>query len=151
MSDLGSGPPVAAGRLADLAPLEATVVCTLRLFYAGVDTRDALATALARHAGPERGTSLMARFGELCELTRRHSRRPLARRHPGCCLAGTDETAFAAMVAAAAQGEREDALLIAVCLVRPDVAPALISLAGQVGLDLLRLTAPVPSSRHGLH
>jgi hypothetical protein len=147
MSDLGSGPPVAVGRVADLGPLEATVVCTLRLFHAGEDTRHALSTSLARHVGAERGARLMARFAELCELARCQARRPLSYRNPECRLAGTDETAFAAMVAAAAQGEREDALLIAVCMVRPDIAPVLVSLAGQVGLELLRASGSAPVAK----
>ena len=134
---------VPVGRIDDLAPLEATLVCCVRLFYESDQARDALERSLLARLGAERGGALFARFAELCEMTRRFARRPLMRRHAGCCAAGADETAFAAMVAAAVAGEREDAMLIAVCLVRPDVSPPVVALAEQVGLSLLPLVAAV--------
>ena len=143
MSEMTSRGIAPVARIDDLPPLEATLVCCLRLFYDGDAARAGLERGLKDHLDPSRGTALLARFGELAELMRRYARRPLLRRHPGCGLAGTDESAFAAMVAAAAQGEREDAMLIAVCMVEAQVAPPVIALAEQVGLGLLPLVPRV--------
>ena len=58
-----------------------------------------------------------------------------------------DEAAFAEVVRLAAGGEREDALMIACCLVRPDLAPALVHLAEQAGIRLGRAVA-APATLH---
>lgn len=123
-------------RMDEMPPLEATLICCLRLFYEGEKSRAALRNGLLGHLGAGRGTTLYAQFAELCEMARRFSRRPLMRRQAGCCAAGADECAFATMIASAAAGEREDAMLIAVCLVRPHVSTAIVALAEQVGLGL---------------
>ena len=134
---------VPVARIDDLSPLEATLVCCLRLFYESGETRDALERGLAAHLGDARGGTLFQLLAQLCEMTRHHARRPLMRRHAGCCAAGADEAAFAALVTAAASGEREDAMLIAVCLVRADVSTQLVALAEQVGLSLRRLAPAI--------
>jgi hypothetical protein len=77
----------------------------------------------------------------------RFGRRPLMLRPAGCRAAGADENAFAAMVAAAASGEREDAMLIAICMVRADVSPQIVGLAEQVGLSLVPMV-PQGSGRN---
>lgn len=137
---------VPVARIDDLSSLEATLICCLRLFYESDETRDALERGLLAHLGDERGATLFGLLAQLCEMTRHHARRPLMRRHAGCCAAGADETAFAAMVTAAASGEREDAMLIAVCLVRADVSPPLVALAEQVGLSLMPLAPALAES-----
>ena len=136
---------VPVARIDDLPALEATLICCLRLYYDSDGSRDALERSVMEHLGAGKGAALFSRFGELCELMRRHSRRPLMRRHAGCAAAGADETAFAALVSAAASGEREDAMLIAVCVVRPDLAPPVVALAEQVGLSLAPLADAVAS------
>jgi hypothetical protein len=143
---------VPVARIDDLSTLEATLICCLRLFYEGDGARDALERSVAEHLGPDRGAAFFARFADLCETLRRHARRPLRRRHAGCGAAGADESAFAAMISAAATGEREDAMLIAVCIVRADVAPCVVALAEQVGLGLGPLvTAVVARNARRLH
>lgn len=134
---------VPVARIDDLPPLEATLICCLRLYYDSDGARDALERSVMEHLGQGKGAALFARFGELCELMRRYARRALMRRHAGCAAAGADESAFAAMVSAAASGEREDAMLIAVCIVRADVAPPVVALAEQVGLSLAPLVTAV--------
>ncbi len=56
-----------------------------------------------------------------------------------CACLGADESCFANFIATAATGEREDAMLIATLLVRPDVAPIVTSLAADFGLALIRM------------
>ncbi len=145
MSGMDPRGMVPVATIDDLPPLEATLICCLRLFYDTESSRLTLERSLQASFGASRGADLFARLGELCEMARRFARRPLMRRHAGCAAAGADETAFAAMVSAAAAQEREDAMLIAVCLVRPDVAPPLVALAEQVGLGLQPLVPAVAS------
>ena len=79
-----------------------------------------------------------ASFGE---LLRDHAdtRAPAADR-PCARLpcAGSDECIFARFVALAAEGAREEAVLMAALIVRADVALALAALAEEVGLGLMR-------------
>ena len=86
-------------------------------------------------------------FGELCALCLAAARRPLLRHASACPCLGGDEAAFAEVVRLAAGGEREDALMVACCLVRPDLAPALVHLAEQAGIRLGRAVA-VPAMLH---
>ena len=53
-----------------------------------------------------------------------------------------DECVFARFVALAAEGAREDAVLMAALLVRADLALCLAGLAESIGLGLMRGTAP---------
>ncbi len=61
-----------------------------------------------------------------------------------CKCLGADEACFANFIATAATGEREDAMLIATLLVRPDVAPLIVSLAADVGLAFMRMCLSAP-------
>ena len=60
---------------------------------------------------------------------------------------------FANFIACTATGDREDAMLIATLLVRPDVAPLITALATDFGHALMRmnLAAPkdIPSQKEG--
>ena len=47
------------------------------------------------------------------------------------------------MIGAAADGAREDAMMLAALIVRPDFAPALAALSEQLGLALQRMTRPL--------
>ena len=51
---------------------------------------------------------------------------------------------FANFVMTAATGERDDAMLIATLLVRPDVAPVVTSVATEVGLALCQMSLRLP-------
>ena len=51
-----------------------------------------------------------------------HARRPLLGHAPDCPCAGADECVFARFVALAAEGAREDAVLMAALMVRADLA-----------------------------
>jgi hypothetical protein len=61
-----------------------------------------------------------------------------------CKYLGADESCFANFIATAATGEREDALLIATLLVRPDMAPLIASLANYVGLAFKKMHLGAP-------
>lgn len=122
-ADRRGGLPV--GHFDDLAPLEARVVAALRLWDPDGST-----------TGPARA------LGELLALCQHYGRRPLLRHAVGCPCLGADEACLARLVATAATGGREDAMLIATLMVRPDVAPALSAVAQDFGLGLARATGP---------
>lgn len=117
----------AVGHLADLPALEASAVHCLRLWSDAAEGRAALSE--------ERSTELLR---QICGLCASYGRRPLMRHGLGCACLGADEACFAHMVAAAATGAREDALMLAALIVRPDLAPALVALSEQLGLALNR-------------
>ena len=78
----------------------------------------------------------------------RYGHRTLMRHAPGCPCRGTDEAALAHLAVAAATQQREDAMLIAITLVRPDVAPVLVAQAEALGLTLHCLQISAPRATH---
>jgi hypothetical protein len=134
------GAPVA--RLDGLPPLERRVIRCLRLWCAGPDGERAVRWEIARDGGRGEDERLVARFGELLELTAGNARRPLLGHALDCPCAGSDECIFARFVALAAEGAREEAVLIAALLVRADIAICLTAAAEAVGLGLMRGRTP---------
>ena len=131
----------AVGFLAELPQFEAATVCYLRLYCAGNAGQEELRFALADiGAGPE----VIEDFGEVVRLMIDGARRPLQRRHLGCGCVSGDESAFAHMVACAALGAREDAMLLASLLVRPEGWMPLAMMAERVGLTLAALHMRTP-------
>lgn len=132
------GAPV--GVLADLDPLEANAVLYLRHWSDGTKGRRAISKELATLLGGPHGRAATEALNNLLELCRDYGRRPLMHHHTRCTCLGADEACFANFIAAAAEGERDDALLLATLLVRPDVAPMLASVAFEFGVLLRRAT-----------
>jgi hypothetical protein len=138
--------PVA--RVAELGPLERQVILYLRLWSAGEAGQSAVRGDLAARHGEKAGQALGDRFAALIETTLRHARRPLMRYALGCPCAGADECVFARFVASAAEGAREDAILIAALMVRADIALALAGEAEALGLGLQRMPPIVTGRPH---
>lgn len=136
------GTPV--GFLTELDAVEAASVIYLRLWCEGpvsqAQVRDDFIIAL----GPEKGCKALNSFGELCAFCSRHGRRPLMRHSVSCKCVGADEACFANFIATAATGEREDAMMIATLIVRPDIAPLIASLAADVGFAFRRMHLSPP-------
>lgn len=137
------GAPV--GVLADLDPLEANAVLYLRHWSNGAKGRDAVSKEMVTLLGLPRGEAAIEALDNLLALCRDYGRRPLMHHHMRCTCLGADEACFANFVAAAADGERDDALLLATLLVRPDVAPMLASVAFEFGLLLRRAAERAPA------
>lgn len=131
------GAPV--GFITELDAIEAASVIYLRLWSDGPDAqskvRDDFFSALGHHQGGKAIQSL----DQICSLCSAHGRRPLVRHSVQCKCLGADESCFANFIATATEGAREDAMLIATLLVRPDVAPLLDSCAFDFGLALKRM------------
>ena len=125
------GAPV--GHIETLQPLEGLSVRALRRWCDG--GAEALAEDLGWALGEDHGERAARAFDALCRHCLSGCRRPLMR-HGGCPCLGADEAAFAQLVQTATEGEREDALMLACWMVRPDLAPALVHLAQMAGLAL---------------
>lgn len=136
------GAPV--GFITELDSIEAASVIYLRLWSDGPDAQAQVSSDFASGLGPDQGRKALKSFGDLCALCARHGRRPLLRHSLECKCLGADESCFANFIATAATGDREDAMLIATLLVRPDVAPLITSLANDVGLAFMRMRFSVP-------
>jgi hypothetical protein len=136
------GAPV--GFITELDSIEAASVIYLRLWCDGPDAQSQVCSDFTNGLGTEQGRKAFQAFEELCVLCARHGRRPLMRHSVQCKCIGADESCFANFIATATEGEREDALLIATLLVRPDVAPLIASLATNFGLALKRMHIAAP-------
>lgn len=149
MSRMNGRGATPVGEIDGLPPVElATVVC-LRLWCDGTEARDGLRREAARSLGPGFGPEWTEALGNFLDVMLHFGRRPILRHAIGCRCLGADESAVATMVAAATAGEREDAMLIGMLLVRPDMAPSLASLAETVGLGLKRMSVPAPRAPAG--
>jgi hypothetical protein len=140
------GAPV--GHLNALPPLEGLSVRALRRWCDG--GAEALAEDLSLSLGKDQSEAAASAFDALCRHCLSGCRRPLMRHGGGCPCLGADEAAFARLVQTATEGERDDALMLACCMVRPDLAPLLVHLAQTAGLTLL-LALVGPERRSKLH
>ncbi len=139
---------VPVGQITDLAPIEAEAVLYLRLWCDSLGTKQQVWTDFARVLGVDEGRRALESFESLCDLCARHGRRPLMRHQVTCKCLGADESCFATLIGYASEGAREDALLIAMTLVRPDMAGVLAGLAEEVGLALRRMTLRTAGHDH---
>jgi hypothetical protein len=150
------GAPV--GQLDALPSLERATVLYLRLWCGEAEGKAALWNEVAGSLGTEPGSRWLGAWEEFIAVLTRFARRPVTRHALGCRCLGADESAIATLVAAAAQGEREEAMLIGMLIVRPEMATVLAGLAETVGLGLKRMLAgpaepaathrPAPATRH---
>ena len=146
------GTPV--GFITELDAIEAASVIYLRLWCDGPEAKSQVYSDLTHSLGLDQGRKAFDAFEDLCNLCARHGRRPLMRHSVQCKCLGSDESCFANFIATATEGQREDALMIAMLLVRPDVAPIIASLATNFGLAVKRMhlvaardmITPTPSS-----
>ncbi|OSP55930.1 hypothetical protein [Pseudoruegeria sp. SK021] len=130
----------AVGHLAELPPVEAAAVLYFRLWHDGPAAQAQVIADFTMALGPHAGREATQALDQICELCARLGRRPLMRHHLCCKCLGADEACFAQFIAAASDGDREDAVLIATLLVRADMAPSLASLAEFWGLSIKRLS-----------
>lgn len=140
MSPIGAPRGVAAvGRIAELDPVEAGAVLYMRLCWAAPDALDRMTDDFILLLGSDAGQQAARGFHQLVQLCNGHARRPLCPHALNCACLGGDEACFARMVASAAEGAREDALMMALLLVRADIAPIVTGLAQDAGLSLRRM------------
>lgn len=137
----------AVGLLKDLTALEAGAVRYFRYWFSGQQAQAELHQAFHSALGPDLAKCAFDSFGQLCDFCITHGRRPLIRHGMTCSCLGADENCFANLVAAATQGEAEDADLLAALIVTPQQAQTLSALAAQTGVLLQEITGRQPSRR----
>lgn len=128
------------GRLMDLDPFEAGAVLYMRLCWGNPDALDILERDFVPLLGRSAGQSAARGFLQMASLCQSFGRRPLCPHSQSCACLGGDEACFARLLSSAAEGAREDALMMALLLVRADFAPVLAGLAQDAGLALQRMT-----------
>lgn len=153
----GSYPPVAApeaaaatprgaapvGRVSELPALEAGAVLYLRLWFAGETGRSRVVADFAALLGLGHGAAAASAFDRLCGLIATHGRRPMMRHGVECGCLGGDEACFAQLIALAAAGEREEAMLMASLMLRADMAPLAVAMAEELAVALRRMALRV--------
>lgn len=133
-----NGPTTPVARIDALPDLEAWCVTALRHWMDGPATQAVLRRDLGCSHGVAGACAILRDLDSLLDLICRDGRRQMMRRHVNCAGVAADEAVFARFVATAATGPREDALLMAMLIVRPDVAPLAASLGQRIGLSCLR-------------
>lgn len=132
------------GRIEDLDAAGVELVGLLRRLTAGPAARAAAEVRLAERTGPDMAQRIIAAFDAFWRQIALHGRRPLMRHGPGCSCLGADEACLATLVEAASEGAREDAMLMACLVVRPDISPMVVAAAADLGLALRRLVLRAP-------
>jgi hypothetical protein len=122
------------GHLSDLDPVSQLAVLSLRLWCDRGPAALARDFALAGDAG-----GAAEAFSRFCTHCTTAARRPLMRHGAGCPCLGADEAALAEVLRLAAECEREDALMLAMVMLRTEAAPEGVALAQQAGLMLRRM------------
>ncbi|MER2508230.1 hypothetical protein [Amaricoccus sp.] len=145
-------PPGAApvSRLSDLTPLEQRVVMYTRLWSDGRLGQAEVWRDLIERYGPAPARFATETLETLLRQIVTHGRRPLQRHAPHCPCVGGDECIFARFVALAAEGAREDAILMATLMVRADISFGLARAAEEFGLALRRVLDDDELAAHAL-
>lgn len=126
------------GHLQDLSATGQLAVLCLR----GLGRRESeLSKGLSAHFPSSTVAALIARCDDLMQFLARYARRPFMRHQPDCPCLGADEAAFAHLIELTETGEREDVLMFAMMMTRPDMAPCLLPLAEAFTLTLHRALA----------
>lgn len=141
--------PVA--RVCDLPPLERRVVIYSRLWSEGrLGQAEVWRDLIDRH-GPAGATCAAGHLDALLRELVTFGRRPMSQHAPACPCAGGDECVLARFVSLAAEGSREDAILMGALMVRADVSLMLARTAEELGLSLMREIGATPiiaATRH---
>ncbi|MEW2911396.1 hypothetical protein [Leisingera sp. JC11] len=141
---------VTVGTLSELPPLEAGAVIYLRHWFSGDETREQMRRDFEMNFGPELAGAAFEAFGSLCNFCAAHGRRPLVRHGMTCKCLGADENCFANLLASAAEGQQDDAYVLASLIVTPRKAPELAQLASDCGLlmqQIMRLQPAMQPAR----
>lgn len=135
------------GQMAELPPLESAAVLCLRLWCdsEAAQERDAFFQGFAHFGGP----AAFEAVGHLCRLCLSFGRRPLMRHSVSCPCVGGDEACLAQLIKAATHGDRDDAMMLACLMIRPDFATTAVHLAECAGVALARVAeAKTPRPVH---
>ena len=121
------------GRLTEVAPWEADLIMSMRLWMENADGQRDVWNSYARCYGSDEGHAKMQQFETLLTCLCSHARRPLVRHGLGCDCIGSDEAVLQTLVREAARGDLAEASMIASLLVPASHAEMVAIYAAQVG------------------
>ena len=121
------------GRLTEVAPWEADLIMSMRLWMENADGQRDVWNSYARCYGSAEGHAKMQQFETLLTCLCSHARRPLVRHGLGCDCIGSDEAVLQTLVREAARGDLAEASMIASLLVPASHAEMVAIYAAQVG------------------
>ncbi len=146
------------GYIDELPPLEMTSIVYLRMWCGGGASREQVRDDFILAFGQSVGSMHSATFSSFMLLLIHKARRKIMRHQTHCQCYGGDESAVANMIAAAAAGDTEDALLLASHLMPSEAAQELVNSAEEIGLAFdhmlgqmhmkLMPTHKTPKSKH---
>ena len=137
------------GRLSDLSAIETAAVLYFRLWQDGETGRARAVADFVALLGTGHGASALQALDRLLSLFAAHGRRPLARHADACPCVGGDEACFARLIADAAEGAREEAMLLASLMIRADMAPLAVAMAEELAAAFRRMAlraGPAPAT-----
>ncbi|MEM6486998.1 MAG: hypothetical protein AAF677_01815 [Pseudomonadota bacterium] len=141
------GAPV--GMVEDLDALEASAVLYLRLWCSGPECQAAVLHDFTTRFGREVGVERLRSFEEFMTTLVEHARRPMMRHAVGCRCVGADESAYANLIAAAADGDQEVAAVIASLIVRPEMATVVAHQAEPVAITVRQIARRIEARERG--
>ncbi|CUH33565.1 hypothetical protein JSE7799_00994 [Jannaschia seosinensis] len=137
--------PVA--HLHSLGRVQALAVLLFRDWFEGPAGR-ARAGDLFRQGLGSAAEGAILQWADFAEVLAANPRRPLMRHDLTCTCVGADEAVMAHVLALAAEGAREDAMLILSLLVPGDRLLPAMHAAEQAGLAVLRTAVALDRDRH---
>lgn len=132
------GAPV--GIIAELPNVERAAILLLRTWCEGEAGRMKILADFTKGFGVYQGQAEYDRLGHLIGVVIQGGRRAFMRHAVDCTCFGGDESAFANMVAAAAAGDRDDAMAFALVLMTPAAAFSAVQTAEVTGLAIAGLS-----------
>ena len=135
------------GYVADLDAVQAGAVLYFRKWRNGKAARAEIQNEFNSFFGEQKGNEIADNFDLMCECFTRYARRKLLYHGLNCECLGSDEACLANFIWYAKNGEREDAMLLAANLVRPDIALVLVDLALNFALALKQMELSAGASR----
>jgi hypothetical protein len=130
-------------RLDELPEAERRLVACARLWAGGAARHADLRRLLEDRGGEAAGRAAFGRLDELMRLLLVHGRRPLRLSPVGAEGVLGDECVLARLVGLAAEGAREEAILMSAVMIRADLALELARVAAATGRVLARAPGAV--------
>lgn len=136
------------GQLTDIAPWEAKLILTIRLWMDSPDGQAEVWGQFARCFGTRQGRIELRQFETFLTRLLTCARRPLVRHGLGCSCIGSDEAILRTLVSEAERGDLAEAALIASLIAPAHHAEPLALMAARVGSAMKDITRHVPHVPH---
>ena len=129
----------AVGKMEYLSLEEYTIISFLRRYCDGEISRQTLKKELIVNLGYSEGEKMFDSLNNLFKSIFNNGRRALIRHKIECDCVGADESCFAQLILRAANNYKEEAVLISLLLMPPDLSAETVSLASEIGTSIKKL------------